>query len=363
MKVFQVLPELNGGGVERGTLEMAAYLVKQGHQSVVVSAGGKLVEELVANGSRHIAMEVGKKRLSTLKLISKFRKLLKEEKPDILHLRSRLPAWIAYLAWKRLPKNDRPHLVTTVHGFNSVGGYSKIMCSGEKVIAVSSAIKDFVQRNYQVPDERVTVIHRGVTLDDYYPEFRPSEDWQGKFLSEFPKVKGKYLICLPGRVTQLKGHKDFFNMIQRLKQGGHDVHGLIVGGVHPKRQKYADELTELVKKMQLDNEITFTGHRSDLREIIAFSDLTVGLSIDQESFGRTCTETIALGRPFLGYAHGGIAEQLDVMFPEGKVPVGDYVGAAQKVEGWIKEVPQVDTSKTFKLEAMLEKTLKLYESF
>ena len=363
MKVFQVLPELNGGGVERGTLEMAAFLVKQGHQSIVVSAGGKLVEELEANGSKHISMDIGKKRLSTLKLISEFRKLLKEEKPDILHLRSRLPAWIAYLAWKKLPKNDRPHLVTTVHGFNSVGGYSKIMCAGEKVIAVSSAIKDFVQRNYQVEDERITVIHRGVTLYDYYPEFRPSQEWGDKFLSEFPKAKGKYLMCLPGRVTQLKGHKDFFNMIQVLKQKGHDIHGLIVGGVHPKRQKYADELQGLVQKMQLDNEITFTGHRSDLREIIAFSDLTVGMSIDQESFGRTCTETIALGRPFLGYAHGGIAEQLDVMFPEGKVPVGDYIGAAQKVEKWIAQVPQVDTSQTFKLETMLEKTLELYESF
>ena len=363
MKVFQVLPELNGGGVERGTLEMAAFLVKQGHESIVVSAGGKLVEELESKGSRHVSMEIGKKRLSTLKLISKFRKLLKEEKPDILHLRSRLPAWIAYLAWKKLPKNSRPRLVTTVHGFNSVGAYSKIMCSGERVIAVSSAIKDFVQRNYQVEDERVEVIHRGVTLDDYYPEYRPTEDWQNKFLAEFPKAKGKYLICLPGRVTQLKGHKDFFSLLQILKQRGHDVHGLVVGGVHPKRQKYADGLQGLVEKMQLQNEVTFTGHRSDLREIIAFSDVTVGLSIDQESFGRTCTETIALGRPFLGYAHGGIAEQLDVMFPEGKVPVGDYVAAAQKLEEWIKEVPQVDSSQTFKLETMLEKTLKLYESF
>lgn len=118
MKVIQILPELNVGGVERGTLEVGKYLVEQGHASIVVSNGGRLVEQLEAEGSRHIALPVHKKRLRSLKLVKVLRHLLEIEKPDIFHLRSRLPAWLAWLAW--LDSRTRPRLVTTMHGRNRV---------------------------------------------------------------------------------------------------------------------------------------------------------------------------------------------------------------------------------------------------
>ena len=133
MKVLQVLPELNSGGVERGTLELADFLVARGHQSLVLSGGGRLVPKLEAGGSRHITMPVGRKALATLFLIPKLRKLLLDERPDILHLRSRVPAWVLKLAWRGLPEVDRPHLVTTVHGFYSVNAWSAVMTRGERL--------------------------------------------------------------------------------------------------------------------------------------------------------------------------------------------------------------------------------------
>ena len=102
MKVIQILPELNSGGVERGTLEVGKYLVDQGHESIVISNGGRLVAQLEAEGSRHITLPVHKKRLSSLKQVKVLRRLLEQERPDILHLRSRLPAWLAYLAWRKM---------------------------------------------------------------------------------------------------------------------------------------------------------------------------------------------------------------------------------------------------------------------
>ncbi len=140
MKVIQILPELNAGGVERGTLEVGKYLTDQGHESIVISNGGRLVEQLETEGSRHITLPVHQKRLSSLKQVKVLRKLFEDEKPDILHLRSRLPAWLAYLAWRKMDPTTRPRLVTTVHGFNSVNRYSKIMTCGERVICDSRAV-------------------------------------------------------------------------------------------------------------------------------------------------------------------------------------------------------------------------------
>ena len=142
MKVIQILPELNAGGVERGTLEVGKYLTEQGHESIVISNGGRLVEQLEAEGSRHITLPVHKKRLSSLKQVKILRRRFETEKPDILHLRSRLPAWLAYLAWRKMDPLTRPRLVTTVHGFYSVNAYSRIMTKGERVICVSNRVKD-----------------------------------------------------------------------------------------------------------------------------------------------------------------------------------------------------------------------------
>ena len=102
MKVVQVLPGLQGGGVERGTLEVARALVAAGHESVVVSNGGRLVDELERDGSRHVAWDIGRKHPSTLLSIRRLRRWIARERPGILHARSRLPAWICWLAWRRM---------------------------------------------------------------------------------------------------------------------------------------------------------------------------------------------------------------------------------------------------------------------
>ena len=134
LTVVQLLPALHSGGVERSTLEIAAALVAAGHRSVVVSAGGRLVEPLLAGGSEHIALPVGRKSLLAAPgTVRRLRSELGRLRPDIVHARSRLPAWMAWFALKGLPA-PRPRFITTVHGLNSPGRYSGIMTRGERVI-------------------------------------------------------------------------------------------------------------------------------------------------------------------------------------------------------------------------------------
>jgi len=362
MKVIQILPELNAGGVERGTLEVGRHLVAHGHESIVVSNGGRLVEQLEAEGSRHIALPVHKKRLSSLKQVGVLRRLFEAERPDVLHLRSRLPAWLAWLAWRKMAPATRPRLVTTVHGFYSVNAYSAVMTKGGRVICVSESVKDYVLKNYpKVPEKRLTVIHRGVDPEAFPYGYRPTPEWSARWQKDFPQLKGKYVVTLPGRITRWKGQLDFVRVVAALKADGLPVHGLLVGEPHPKKLEFREELKRAIRAAGLEHEITLAGHRSDLREIMAASGAVVSCSTDPEAFGRVTLEALALGRPVAGYAHGGVAEQLDALLPEGKIPVGDTAAMAARLRAWHDSPSLPARENPFTLQRMLGKTLSIYE--
>jgi glycosyltransferase involved in cell wall biosynthesis len=362
MKVLQVLPELNSGGVERGTLEVADFLVKQGHEALVVSNGGRLVAKLEESGARHITMPVHRKSLGSLLQVRPFRKLLEKEKPDILHIRSRVPGWIAYLAWRKMDKATRPRLISTVHGFYSVNRYSAVMTKGERVIAVSESIRDYILKNYpETPQKKIVVIHRGVAPEQFPRGFQPDSTWLEKWRAEQPLLEGRKILLLPGRITRLKGHGDFFRLLAALKKQGRAVHGLIAGDAHPKKQDYLAELRALLAEMGLADDVKFLGHRGDVREIMAVSDVVCALSQQPESFGRTVLEAMAIGKPVLGYDCGGVGELLSAVFPAGKVPLGDATTLLEKAVRILDESPKPEVPEgAFTLGAMCGNTLALY---
>ena len=369
LKVLQLLPALDSGGVERGTLEIARALVAAGHESVVLSKGGRLVAQLQAEGSRHIARDLGRKSPTTFLHYRALRKLFEAERFDIVHARSRLPAWVVWLAWRGMPADARPHFVTTVHGMHSVSRYSAIMCAGERVIAVSDTVRDYLRSHYpptrwpHLADERITVIPRGIDPAEFPRDYQPSDEWLARFQTEFPQIGRRKVLTLPGRLTRLKGHHDFITLVARLVAEGIDVIGLVVGGEDPKRPGYAKEIRERVQAEGLGDRIVFTGHRSDVREIYSVSDCVLSLSSTPESFGRTVLEPLAMGRPVVGYAHGGVAEILTELFPHGAVGKGDVAAATVRAADVIAgRTPVVEHNSRFLLANMQAQTLKLYRT-
>ena len=367
LKVLQLLPALDSGGVERGTLEIARALVVAGHESVVLSKGGRLVAQLQAEGSRHIARDLGRKSPTTFLHYRALRKLFEAERFDIVHARSRLPAWVVWLAWRGMPADARPHFVTTVHGMHSVSRYSAIMCAGERVIAVSDTVRDYLRSHYpptrwpHLADEHITVIPRGIDPAEFPRDYQPSDEWLARFHAEFPQLGQRKVLTLPGRLTRLKGHHDFITLIGKLVADGLDVVGLIVGGEDPKRPGYAKEIRERVQAEGLGERILFTGHRSDVREIYAISDCVLSLSSTPESFGRTVLEPLAMGRPVVGYAHGGVAEILGEVFPHGAVAKGDVAAATKRAGDVVAgRTPVVEFNTRFLLERMQAQTLAVY---
>lgn len=364
LTVLQMLPALESGGVEKGTLEIARALTADGHRSLVMSGGGRLVPQLRESGSEHFAWPVGRKSLWTLRLVPRLRRFLREQGVDIVHARSRVPAWLAWLAWKGMDPKTRPRFVTTVHGFYSVGRYSAVMTRGERVIAVSGSVRDYVLASYRCTDPaRLVVIPRGVDRTAYPHGYTPPADWLAEWRRRFPELEDRYVLTLPGRITRLKGHMDLLHAVRNLLDQGIPAHGLIVGEAPARRQAYRREIEAHAQRMRLGRHITFTGHRSDLREILSVSHVVLSLSGTPESFGRTTLEALSLGRPVIGYDHGGVGEQLARIYPEGRVRPGDRGEVAARAARWWHEgTPAVPSEIPFTLETMCCETLALYTS-
>lgn len=361
LTVLQVLPALNVGGVERGTLEVAAELASRGHRSLVISAGGKLVNQLVKEGSEHFTMPIGKKNPLTLLLIGKLRKFLMNENVSVIHARSRMPAWIAYLAWRGMDKKLRPGFVTTVHGPYTVNPYSAVMTYGEQVIAISQFINNYIKDSYPSTDsKKIKIIYRGIDQNVFKYGFIPDESWQSRWHTEFPQLKNKFLVTLPARITRWKGHEDFVEIISLLVNKNIPVHGIIAGGYEKKQGGFYNQLQNMVQNYNLDKNITFTGHRSDLREIMAISDVVVSLAKEPEAFGRTALEALSLGIPVVAYDHGGASEILRKLFAQGLVTKNDIESAAKKIAElfYTKSIPEKNNY--FSLQKMLDDTLNIY---
>ena len=358
--VVQLLPALGAGGVERGTVEIARALVEHGHRAIVVSAGGRLVPALQAAGAEHVALDVGRKSLLTLRQVKPLARLLLDSGVHILHARSRLPAWIGVLALRRLGP-AAPQLVTTVHGPYSVNPYSAVMTRGKCIIAISNFIRDYILDNYpQTDPARIRVIPRGVSALEFPPGYRPPHVWRERWEREFPALRGRVLLTLPARVTRWKGQEDFIHMVGLLRAGGTDVHGLIVGAVEPRRQGFLRELEQQARRAGLAQHIAFPGHRDDVREIMSVSAAVLSLARIPEAFGRTALESLSLGVPVVGYDHGGTSEILRAIFPGGLVPPGDVAAAAARVSAILRQRPQIPAQHPYPLQRMVDETLAVY---
>jgi len=360
LTVVQLIPALQSGGAERSALEIARALVAAGHQSVVISAGGRLVSQLEAEGSRHITLDIGRKSLGTFMKVGALRRVLRELKPDIVHARSRLPAWVGWWAIKGLKPS--PHFVTTVHGLNTPGRYSSILLRGERVIAVSQTLRDYMLSHYSwLEPSRVRVIPRGIDPDAFPYGHRPDDGWHKAFFAEFPALMGAPLLTLPGRGTRLKGHHDAIELVAELKRRGIDVRLLLLGVIEPGREAYVAELRELIRSRGLESQVVLTPPRADVRDIYAISSLVLQLSNKPESFGRTVIEALSLCRPVLGYAHGGVGELLAELYPAGRVPPSDQERLVERAAELLRVAPPIPMLQSYRLSDMQQATLALYD--
>lgn len=354
LTVMQLLPALAGGGVERSTLEIADALVAAGHRSIVVSAGGRLVAPLEAGGSTHLTLDIGRKSLATLRHVRGLRALIARERPDIVHARSRLPAWIAWLALRGL-RDARPHFVTSVHGLNSPGWYSRVLTRGERVVCVSATVRDHVLAHWPDAAPRLQVIENGIDLAAF-----PRDDQERAVESRDPPRAVRLL--LPGRGTRLKGHAAAIELLAALRARGLDARLRLLGAREPGRERYLDELAAQATALGVGDRVSIEPPTAAIAAAYREADLVLQLSRQPESFGRTVLEALASGTPVVGWALGGVGELLARHFPAGAVPPFDAGALRDTTLGILAAGTRPAPLQARSLAQMQRETLEVYES-
>lgn len=363
LTVVQLLPALESGGVERSTIEIAEALVRAGHRAIVVSAGGRLVPMVEKAGAEHIALDIGRKSLLTLRHIRTLRDIFQREHVHIVHARSRLPAWLGWKAVNAIPSPQRPRFVTTVHGLNSPGIYSAVMTYGERVICVSDTVRRYVLQHYpRTRTDKLRVIPRGIDPTQFPRAPWPDRAMRAEIADRFPVLGGEGpLLLLPGRGTRLKGHADAVRLLAGLRQAGSDARLWLPGAREPGREAYIQEMEDEAGRLGVAEAVLFAAPTSRIAEAYAASDLVLQLSRKPEAFGRTVIEALSVGRPVVGWAHGGVGELLAELQPRGAVPAFDDNALLSTCQALLAHPPPpLATMDAYTLRAMQDATLALY---
>lgn len=301
MHIVQILPALNEGGVERGTVELNREFVRLGHRSTVISAGGKLADQIGEDGGEHLTLDVKSKNpLTAFSRAAKLREILKELSPSIIHYRSRVPGWLFMMANSTL----KIPFVSTVHGFNSVSFYSRVMTFGQLVICPGSGVVDYIKKHYRVQDEKIRLVFRGIDSQQF-----DHHHLDMNFITEFEErysLRDAFVVLGVGRVTQLKGYDVLIRAVAEAKEKIPNIKCVIVGGVDSSRIGYAESLRHLVKELGVEDQVAFTGGQKRIAEIYTCADvLTSNNERKPEAFGRTMAEALAMDCPVIASRFGG----------------------------------------------------------
>lgn len=306
MKILQVSAALDQGGVERGTVEMASYIVSQGAQSFVVSQGGRLVSLLEDQGSQHFYLPLARRNPVTIFYCAvKIRTLIKQLDIDLVHVRSRAPAWAVWIACQM----TGVPFVTTFHGTHRLQNrfkriYNSIMTRGERVIAISRFIRQHIIDNYDVDDSLIDIAPRGFDPNRIAPG-KVAEGHVEALRKELALKNDTPVIILPGRLTRWKGQILFLQALALIKDNNWQA--LLIGG-EDKKAFYLAELKQMVVDSGIAARVHFVGAQSDIAPYYALADLVVSASTEPEAFGRVAVEAQAMGKPVIASAHGGSLE-------------------------------------------------------
>ena len=355
MKVLQILPALELGGVERGTVDLAHALKARGEEAIVISSGGSLVQELQKEGIPHYTLPVAQKSLFSLSLVPKIVEIIHKERIDIVHARSRVPAWIAWLAARQagIP------FITTCHGYYSTHLLSLVMGWGKKVIVPSHVIARHMIEDFGVQPNRIVLIPRGVDLSEFL--FHPN-----KYDGPPPKI---FRVLNIGRFSPIKGHLEFLRAIHMVRQQGIAMEVGLVGAEGGGKTSYTHLIERTIQQLGLEKVVKILGARRDIPELLRGADLLVLSSLVPESFGRVLIEAGAVGTACVATRLGGI---LDIIEDETEgllVPPRDEAAMTRAIlrllqnRGEAKEMAHRLRRKVesqFSLEQMVEKTIEVY---
>ncbi len=367
--ILQVVPALISGGVERGTLEIAKKIVESGNISIVISAGGSLVHSLEQDGSTHIKMNVASKNPITIwSNAGKIANIIRNFKVDIVHARSRAPAWSCYFA----AKATGIKLITTFHGIYNFKTsikkyYNSVMTQGVKVIAVSNFVKKHIIENYKIDKNKIHVIHRGVNHEEFSKE-KLSDELLKKFREKYNVPTNAPVLLLPSRMTRWKGHLVLIEALEKIK---HLNFYCIIAGDLAKHPSFVSEIHKKIQEYKIQNRVQLFGNEPNMIGLYGIADIVLSTSIEPEAFGRTIIEAQSMEKLVVATNIGGACETVQDGVTGFHVKAGDSDDLAKRIEHCLAIIGSDAAKKitsnarktvatNFSLDLMLKNTLSIY---
>lgn len=365
---MQVIPALGAGGAEQGCIDVCAALKQAGAEAFVVSSGGPRMHEIIRAGGTHIEMPVHSKNpLTILNNARRLKKLIRQYNVDILHARSRAPAWSCFFAASGTPTKFMTTCHAPYHGKSALKkAYNAVMVKGEKVIAISHFVAQFLQKEYNLSASRMQVVPRGIALERFHPTAVTAERMI-KISREWRLPDGAPVILLPGRLTRWKGHHVLLEAMTHL--GRTDAICVIVGDDQG-RTAYRKELEDYIREKKLEARLRLVDHCNDMPAAYMLATVVVSASIEPEGFGRVPVEGQAMGRPVVAADHGGAQETIVRGQTGWLVPPEDAVAMAAAIDEALALTPHQRAvlatqamghiAQNFTREKMTESTLQIY---
>jgi glycosyltransferase involved in cell wall biosynthesis len=362
--VLQVLPALGGGGVERGTVEMAAAITEAGGTALVASAGGRMAAQVEQAGGRNIILPLDTNwPWRVWRNAERLEQVIRREGVALVHARSRAPAWSAWLAAQR----TGVHFVTTYHGAYGEGilgkrRYNEVMARGERVIAISRFISDLVMRRHGVDPGRIRIIPRGVDSTAFDPD-AVAPDRAQRLAEAWRLPEGRPLVVLPGRLAGWKGQSVLIAALAGMAR--RDAVGVLVGADHGGQSRAL-----AAQAARLGVELRIVGDCDDMPAALLLADAVVNASTKPEAFGRVVIEAQAMGRPIIATDHGGAVETVEHGATGWRVPPGDPAALAAALDHVLALPPErlaafgararASVRANYTVDAMQDATLAVY---
>jgi glycosyltransferase involved in cell wall biosynthesis len=375
LTVLQIVPELATGGAERTTIEVAQAVVKAGGRALVWSAGGRLLPELTAVGATHFIGPAASKNPWDVFVANPMRlaSIITREKVDLVHARSRAPAWSGFIASRR----TKVPFVTTYHGIYSSSSplkrwYNSVMVKSDCIIANSKYTKAHIISEHGTDPSRVSVIYRGVDVAAFDPAAVSRQ--RGIALAKrwgLKPTRKSLRIILPARLTDWKGQRVLIAALSLLKTQGFDFEAVLVGDSQG-RDAYASFLRTQIAEADLNQQVFLVGHCSDMPAAFSLCDIAVTPSTQAEAFGRTAAEAQAMGLPIIASDLGGARETVDLGVTGFLSAPGDVAALARHLALLLKMPIAARTAMgaagferiraLFTTETLQTQTLALYQS-
>jgi len=361
LTVLQIIPRLISGGAERSAVDVGKALIKNGHNAIIISQGGRLTQEAEKEGITCITLPVSSKSPWVIyRNIAKIINIINQYQVDIVHARSRAPAWSAYYAAKKTGVK----FVTTYHGLYGETNflkkyYNSVMIKGDAIISVSNFITTALKNRYAELKavDKITTIYRGINLDHYAPEYVTRQRIEQLIKKWELTDDMRQVILLPGRITRIKGHLLLIDAIEKIIQKRNDFICICPGDVQAGKEDYAHEIQKRLQKKGLQHYMRLPGACLDMAAAYAVSNIVVAPSTKPESFGRIPIEAQVMGKPIICPDHGGFKEtvinnQTGILFEPNNAD--DFANALEQV------LSTTDTQRNLSISDARKKITELY---